>query len=66
MKDPYPVCLVIQNIQDHVFTIMDKKDATDFHFPFIDQDVRSEIDNLANPNGPKFTQETYQRTSCKT
>jgi hypothetical protein len=54
MKDPYPVYLVIQNIQDHVFTVMDKKDATDFHFHFIDQDVRSEIDNLADPNGPKF------------
>jgi hypothetical protein len=49
------VYLVIQNIQDHVFiTIRDKKDATDFHFPFIDQDVRSEIDNLADPNGPNF------------
>jgi hypothetical protein len=44
MKDLYPVYLVvIQNIQDHnVFTIMDKKDATDFHFPFIDGDVRVE------------------------
>jgi hypothetical protein len=43
MKEPYPVYLVIENIQDHVFTIMEKQDAKDFKFPFIDEDIRDEI-----------------------
>jgi hypothetical protein len=47
--NPYPVYLLIQKVQDHVFTIMDKKDATDYKFPFIDQDIRTEIDNLTDP-----------------
>jgi hypothetical protein len=47
-NNPYPVYLLIQKVQDHVFTIMDKKDATDYKFPFIDQDIRTaEIDNLS-------------------
>jgi hypothetical protein len=54
-NNPYPVYLLIQKVQDHVFTIMDKKDATtDYKFPFIDQDIRTEIDNLTDPTGNKF------------
>jgi hypothetical protein len=53
-NNPYRVYLLIQKVQDHVFTIMDKKDATDYKSPFIDQDICTEIDNLTNPAGNKF------------
>jgi hypothetical protein len=55
-KNPYPLYLLIQKVQDHVFTIMDNKDEKekDYNFPFIDQDIRTEIDNLTDPTGNKF------------
>jgi hypothetical protein len=55
MKEPYPVYLIIQNIQDHVFTIMEKQDAKDFKFPFINKDICDKIDNLSDPAGQKFS-----------
>jgi hypothetical protein len=55
MKEPYPVYLVIQNIQDQVFTIMEKQDAKDFKFPFIDKGMRDKIDNLNDPVGQNFS-----------